>query len=115
MIVDDFGTEWIVGHFTGTLFPADQAVRAGCIMPSLPSSYFHWDIKDHHAARRQSYRDFCDICEQNCNTCKWLTRMPSKKGEGFLNGVCQRDNQSLRFHPEDPMHMKCYESRWDHV
>ena len=60
--------------------------------------------------------------EQNCNTCKNLTRVPhAKRLDGLLLGRCSAKNKAstgyseyagvIKFHPDDSMHMPCYEPR----
>lgn len=67
-----------------------------------------------------------DESEANCNTCTHLRRVAAPKCKaGFLTGFCdhpfrvaQRTPQilphpdTMRFHPNDPMHMPCYVPRW---
>ncbi len=66
-------------------------------------------------------------CERNCNTCHHLVRLKhEKQKDGMLFGKCAINSQELsedsfhkrdadgvmKFHPNDPMHMPCYVSRW---
>lgn len=54
--------------------------------------------------------------ERNCNTCKHLQRVSHPKcPAGFLQGHCLHHPYGtefvMKFHPKDPMHMRCYEPR----
>lgn len=115
LCVDDYGTEVYRCHWSDRLVWADVCRLDGPIMPGV--RYRHVAHPDSASDRRWHYRAFADA-EQNCNTCRHLKRIPHEKcPHGFLEGVCQRPGhapcgRSLRFHPEDPMHMPCYESRW---
>lgn len=63
--------------------------------------------------------------EMNCNTCKNLERIKhGKDSSGFLYGKCTSKDfsnkiydgntkEKMKFHPDDPMHMPCYVSRFD--
>ena len=64
------------------------------------------------AAKRQNDQWFHES-EANCNTCKLLERTKhEKRKDGFLLGNCTNTEKTLMFHPDDPMHMPCYVSRW---
>lgn len=66
-----------------------------------------------------------EAAEQNCNTCAHLIRIKhAPQTDGMLYGRCgvgsldlstalhtRSDDGVMKFHPEDPMHMKCWESR----
>lgn len=67
----------------------------------------------HTQAEARSFHE----SEANCNTCKYLKREKHEKDKnGFLYGRCGRNPFGhmfvMKFHPEDPMHMRCYVSRW---
>jgi len=54
--------------------------------------------------------------EANCNICKHLKRVAHEKDRaGFLYGHCGHNPFGnmfvMKFHPSDPMHMRCWESR----
>ena len=54
--------------------------------------------------------------ERNCNMCKHLVRVPHDKDKaGFLYGHCGHNPFGtmfvMKFHPDDPMFMRCWESR----
>ena len=54
----------------------------------------------------------------NCNTCKFLKRIKHDKDpHGFLYGHCEHNPFghmfTMKFHPKDPMHMRCYVPRWE--
>lgn len=54
--------------------------------------------------------------EANCNQCRHLKRAPHEKDRhGFLYGHCGANPFGqmfvMKFHPDDPMHMKCWEAR----
>lgn len=124
--IDDFGNEVHRCFWTGKLVSADIAVITGGFMPGVKSQFIAHP--DHHQAKRDSYIAFADICERNCNTCKHLERAKQEKNRaGFLYGFCKSENSKkhtspyadrekdglMVFHPDDPMHMDCYESRFN--
>lgn len=54
--------------------------------------------------------------ERNCNWCKHLVRVKHGKDPyGFLQGRCGHNPFGhmfvMKFHPDDPMHMRCWEPR----
>lgn len=54
--------------------------------------------------------------EANCNHCKHLLRVQhAKDPHGFLQGRCGSNPFGhmfvMKFHPDDPMHMRCWEGR----
>lgn len=52
--------------------------------------------------------------EGNCNMCGHLKRTKHPKDpHGFLQGQCLAAGAflAIKFHPDDPMHMKCWEAR----
>ena len=122
-MTDDFGNEWIVGHWTDELVCAVDAVPSGALLPGVKAVY--WDRHGYDEARKRSYRAFADS-ERNCNTCQHLIRVRHPKHwSGFLKGICAHAQHlqahpyahlmkiEMTFHPDDPMHMPCYESRFD--
>lgn len=119
LCVDDYGNEVWECHWSKRLVTADQAVLTGSFLPGA-----HWKFvaaPGFEEARRQSYIAFADS-EANCNTCRHLERLPSRKtADGLLKGRCKaipikhpypiRDGV-ITFPPDDCMLMECYESRW---
>lgn len=54
--------------------------------------------------------------EANCNHCRHLRRVQRPKDPlGFMEGHCGANPFghlfAMKFHPDDPMHMKCWEPR----
>lgn len=95
--------------WTGRTVPREEAILLPAIIPGVPPRLA---APEAGTARQASYRAYAD-CEQNCNTCRHLERVPHPKcPHGWLEGTCRRDGRALRFHPEDPLHLACYESRW---
>jgi hypothetical protein len=67
-------------------------------------------------ASKEEARAFHET-EANCNTCKHLKRVQHEKDRhGFLYGQCGHNPFGhmfvMKFHPDDPMHMRCYVPRW---
>jgi len=79
--------------------------------PCLPTvSGLLWECasRDEYLEMRAGY----EACESSCNTCKHLERVPQPKdASGFMIARCARFQRALRFHPSDPAHMECWESR----
>jgi hypothetical protein len=127
LCVDDFGTCWYVCRYTGKLIPANEAVIVGASIPHIGIRYVMANTVEARAAYKQSSIWFHES-EANCNTCANLQRVKRDKSrDGFQYGRCLSRNPSLEaspyfdrmqgdvmhFHPEDPMHMPCYVSRWE--
>jgi len=52
--------------------------------------------------------------DRNCNTCADLERVKHKKDKlGFLYGICKHHQytNTIKFHPDDYMGMRCYINR----
>jgi hypothetical protein len=122
--VDDFGSEVYRCRYTDQLVWADIAFVVGATMPGVKARYVI--TPDARQAHRNSGIAFHDS-EANCNTCRHLVRVRHAKcRSGFLRGRCAHPSPQLDaspyfnrmegdvmvFHPDDPMHMPCYESRF---
>lgn len=124
LCVDDFGCEVYECRYTKAPVWADIGVVIGPFAPGVKAKYImHPDAKEAH---RQSGINFHES-EANCNTCTHLVRVQREKNRaGFLYGRCanpsgqpskspyanRQDGDVMVFHPDDPMHMPCYVSRW---
>jgi hypothetical protein len=88
-----------------------------------PESIFY--MHKHHAEEHKESRRAFDRSERNCNTCIHLQRIKHEKClSGFLQGKCLStpinhpyvdrfvSYGNIVFHPNDPMHMECYEPRF---
>ncbi len=107
--------------YTGVELTEETMVTVGPILPNIShlklKFYLHKDAMPLH---KQSIKWFHES-EANCNTCKHLERIKHAKDKaGFLYGKCKVESSEsqlykrddmLMFHPEDPMHMNCYEVR----
>lgn len=125
LCVDNFGDGIYLCHHTNNIVHADDAVIVGAIVPSVNAKYVVLrGIGE--LAHKQSAQWFHES-EANCNTCKHLVRVVHKKSkDGFLYGKCNSKTQDIelhqyrgewvgdimKFHPHDPMHMSCYDSRF---
>lgn len=135
VLVDDYGTGVYIGHWTGEWVWADEAVLTSGFYPGVSAAYV--DRRGFEAARRSDYIAFAEN-ERNCNTCRHLRRIPHGKDHaGWLHGICESKHPqfqqghldsyglqrqwsvpqvlqdgSISFHPDDPMHMACYASRF---
>ena len=122
-----FGAALYACPYTGARIIKDFAVKVGPIMPNLPAGAGQKMIANTDAAKgahKQSIRWFHES-EANCNTCFYLERVPHVKrfGDSFLYGKCKNQNHAkppypvrdgvMMFPPDDPMHMICYEPRWE--
>ncbi len=59
-------------------------------------------------------RGLYEESEGNCNTCRHLERVKQEKDPtGWMQGICTRVHfrPVIKFHPEDPMQVACWESR----
>jgi hypothetical protein len=80
---------------------------AACL-PTVRGVLWECPSRDAYIDMRSAY----EACERNCNTCRHLTRIPHDKCQhGFLQGTCNKHSKPLRFHPEQPDQMSCWESR----
>lgn len=110
-IKDNDGDILITGFYTKEVLKLKDAIKCGPLIPKLPS--YCLDKRGYENARKLAYRKFCDISERNCNTCKNLKRIKTPSNQEFLQGECLKHPElKLCFHPDDSMHMECYESRW---
>jgi hypothetical protein len=121
--VDDFGNLVYSCCFTGVKVTPDQAISIGATLPGVKAQYFMANTDEAREARKKSAILFHES-ERNCNTCSSLERVKHEKTpSGFLYGRCPTVDSShpysarqrgdiILFHPDDPMHMPCYTSRW---
>lgn len=117
--VDDYGNAVFIGHYSEELVWAQDAKYFGPVMPQATNCYV--DGKNGDIARKKSALIFNEF-EANCNTCRHLERVPSKRG-GLLYGKCQSHpiehpyirgpykGGAFAFSPDDHMGMKCYQPR----
>ena len=124
--VDDFGSNVYVCRYTKRLVWAEVARVVGAMLPGVKAHYVVEDTIEGRAEHKQSGIWFHES-EANCNTCANLERVTRPKNAGFLYGRCKSGKscnatdspytdrtrgEVICFHPDDPMHMPCYESRW---
>lgn len=124
--VDDFGTAMYRCRHTGVIVPAYDAIAIGATIPGVRARYFIAPTQSARRAMKESGVAFYDA-DANCNTCAHLIRVGHRKDPaGFLYGRCGSDTGRpadspyadrhvggvMVFHPDDPMHMPCYASRW---
>ena len=110
--VDDFGNQVYACRYTKVpVWPEAKVV--GGFFGGTGFQDLMADSDDALRLRKEEVVAFHES-EGNCNTCRLLVRVPHEKNyAGFLDGRCGRDNHVVRFHPEDPLHMKCYSSRFN--
>ena len=123
-------------HFTKNNFKVKDGIVLGAIVPQVNISYLcHPDANNIRIKQKKEF----DLFEKNCNTCKFLQRLPTNKSENSLKGFCKNNNHSqalpsipfgiwnLKFEPQyrynlnntieisfDPnihMNMNCYQPR----
>ena len=110
--IDNYGTAVYRCRYTLHLVWAQAAKLIGATMPGVKCRYVTEDTPEAIALHKQQSIDFHES-EGNCNTCKSLGRVASPKcRHGWLDGKCNNDGEPIRFHPDQPLHMPCYESRW---
>lgn len=108
---DDYGTEWLIGHYTQRLVPADSMVKFGPVMPYPSAMEPHWDVPEAKTLRTQSFNDF-NQAYKNCNTCIHLLREKQVPcSAGFMTGTCKRNGGRIKFHPHDAMYLDCHVDR----
>ena len=99
-------------RYTGALVDQDQALTVGTTLPNVKARYIIANTDQAKTMHKQQIIAFHEH-EANCNTCKNLCRVKHEKDQsGFLHGICQINQNPIEFHPDDPMHMSCYVSRW---
>lgn len=109
-------------HYTKEPIPPGEQMVVGAVIPGVKSRFVI--AKDSLPTHRSSIRAFHES-EANCNTCVHLERVPHKKDKfGFLVGKCaspdgkpqanpyyKSGEETMNFHPDDPMHMPCHVQR----
>lgn len=110
--IDDYGTEIHRCRYTGDIVSADDANIVGAMIPGVKARYVIAPTTKAKIAHKESFIAFHES-EGNCNTCKNLKRTKhSKSTDGFLSSICTLNSVKVQFHPDDPLHMSCYKSRW---
>lgn len=90
-----------------------DAVKIGATIPGVQAEYYMKNTPEVREMHRQQQIAFHES-EANCNTCVHLERIKHEKTvHGVLKGKCKKDGKDLKFHPDDPMFMPCYKSRWN--
>lgn len=119
---DDFGNAVYLDHYTKR--PVVDAIWVGATIPGVNAKY---PIAPESKTLHKQQQIWFHEADRNCNTCKHLQRIKHPKNiAGFLYGRCTSDSPmhecspyklerdgSMKFHPDDPMHMECYVSRWE--
>lgn len=121
-IVNDYGMLVYRCLYTGRWTQADEAKLVGSIAGNFIGSFVMH--KESTKEKKESDTAFYES-EQNCNTCIHLKRVKHSKDHGFLQGECMNEHTqknlipyvadietNVKFHPQDPMHMPCYVSRF---
>jgi hypothetical protein len=110
-IVDNYGTLVMRCHYTDSLVLATDVVPVVGAIPGTGVVGYMANTDAAIASHKAQVAAFHE-CEKNCNTCKHLNRAAHKKCQlGFLAGTCTQRATVFKFHPHDPMHMPCWESR----
>ncbi len=125
-MIDDFGDEVNRCRYTEKFLWPDDAKIIGATVPGVKARYAisaRPEVLATHKAQGVAFHE----SEANCNTCRALVRIPLPKAlDGLHVGCCSSQNGRPQdgpyanrtmgditvFHPDDPMHMPCYESRW---
>ena len=106
--------------YTHMLFVRKEGIVLGPIVPQATKSYLCHPLAG--SRRKGSIRQFQEY-EQNCNTCKYLLRLPfgwKEKNAGLHPGECLNEKRKplypcgsnkIMFAPDDCMLQSCYESR----
>jgi hypothetical protein len=106
---DDYGTAIYVCQFTGNVTD-ERAILLGALTPSVAGSYVcASNAREAYRLNRAAF----DEMEANCNTCKHFKRIAQpKRKDGMFEGSCLTKNLvRMTIHPEDPMHMECWQGR----
>lgn len=125
---DDYGTSVYRCRYTSSMVWADACEVIGSVVPGVKARYVIAPTIEARHAHKASGIAFHES-ERNCNTCLFLSRVPHAKSAGFLHGRCtnamaqveaspyfnRMNGDVMVFHPDDPMHMPCYESRFQHL
>lgn len=117
--------DMVVCHYSRALIPRREAIVLGAILPTVATSFMCHPLAVEK--RKWSMHAFHEH-EQNCNTCRYLQRVPFNKAQrgpqGLMHGECSNDNRQpvypqggnkVAFHPDDCMLQPCYEGRLDEV
>src|SRR5574340_322777 len=109
-------------HYSGTWFLRRNGIWLGAIIPQVKVRYL-CHPKYGVLARKQS-KLLLDAFERNCNTCKYLVRIPFKSdGSRLQPGICTsksfdyehhpywKGSHTILFPPDDYMGMSCWTER----
>lgn len=123
LCVSDYGVEVYACRFTGKPVYADECRIVGPMIAQARGVQYVAapDSKDAEKASRRAFDEF----EANCNACRHLERVPSRKGlSGILYGRCKGNARMdahpyadrvrdgvMPFAPDDFMGMPCWEPR----
>jgi hypothetical protein len=111
---DDYGDVWYSCIYTGILTHCDNCTKSGSLIPGVKVNYFISKSPESLVLHKQNQVSFHES-EASCNTCTNLNRLPHPKNKfGFVEGSCLvgRIKGKMQIHPEDPMHIPCYVSRF---
>jgi hypothetical protein len=98
-------------RFTGIDVTEETVKYVGATVPGVKARYMMANTPEAHEAKKLADKAFHGS-EANCNTCGNLERKPhDKRKDGCLMGLCKKTEKQLIFHPDDPMHMECWEQR----
>lgn len=124
---DDYGQLMYRCRYTSSIVSSDSVVAIGSRIPGLHSRHYMAGTDEARRLYKAEGIAFHDA-EANCNTCRNFDRVKHPRNTaGFLFGICRgsegapdespyadrAQNGVMIIHPDDPMHMPCYESRWD--
>ena len=125
VVHEDFAEEYdyCSCHYTGGRFFRNEGISLGAVIPQAPYSRLCHPLANE--TRKRSVRIFHES-EQNCNSCKFLERVPFDKQvfitTGLMPGKCLNENRKpvypqegnqILFAPDDWMGQECYQSRFE--
>lgn len=114
LFIDDFGTGWYSCRYTKEIIPATEGTTIGSTVPNVKVQYVMKNTEEAKALHKQSQVIFHES-EANCNTCLNLERVKHTKCKfSFVQAKCRIKPEAgiMKIHPEDPMKMQCYVSRF---
>lgn len=100
-------------RYTNEEIDIKDAIKIGATIPGVIAQYYMKNTSEVRELHKQQQIAFHES-EANCNTCANMERIKHEKSKfGFLKIKCCMDNKIKTIHPDDPMFMSCYKSRWE--
>lgn len=100
-------------RYTNEEIDIKNAIKIGATISGVDAIYYMkntLEVREMHKQQQVAFHKF----DSNCNTCSFLERVKHNKCKtGTLKGKCLKYNKDIKFHPDDPMFMSCYKSRWE--